>query len=104
MSLDRKKEWNNNFLKKLLYVMLRYPEEYWAQRRFAHMRMKYLEMTLRYRSIVELSTLKADIFMTGSDQVWGPVLTANYDETISCLCKQWSKESFICSKFWKNKF
>ena len=45
MSLDRKKEWNNNFLKKLLYVMLRYPEEYWAQRRFAHMRMKYLEMT-----------------------------------------------------------
>ena len=81
MSLDRKKEWNNNFLKKLLYVMLRYPEEYWAQRRFAHMRMKYLEMTLRYRSIVELSTLKADIFMTGSDQVWGPVLTANYDET-----------------------
>ena len=36
MSLDRKKEWNNNFLKKLLYVMLRYPEEYWAQRRFAH--------------------------------------------------------------------
>jgi len=46
MSLDRKKEWNNNFLKKLLYVMLRYPEEYWAQRRFAHMRMKYLEMTL----------------------------------------------------------
>ena len=81
MSLDRKKEWNNNFLKKLLYVMLRYPEEYWAQRRFAHMRMKYLEMTLRYRSIAELSTLKADIFMTGSDQVWGPVLTANYDET-----------------------
>lgn len=80
VSLDNKKEWNNSLFKRLLYIMLRYPEEYWAQRKFERMRAKYVKMTTRYRSINELSTLKADIFMTGSDQVWGPVLKKNYDE------------------------
>lgn len=78
--LSQKKEWNGNFLKKLLFVCLRFPEEYYAQYRFDRMRKKYLSLTEKYRSTEELKKLKADIFMTGSDQVWGPVITGKYDD------------------------
>lgn len=79
-ALHKKEEWNNNLMKKLLYIAIRYPIEFNAQRKFDRMRKSYLTMTPRYSSLDELKTLKADIFMTGSDQVWGPVLTQKYDE------------------------
>lgn len=44
------------------------------------MRSKYLKLTERCTTLSELSRLKADVFMTGSDQVWGPTLNGKYDE------------------------
>ena len=79
-ALDGKEGWNGNPLKKLAYVALRYPEEKTAEMKFSRMRKKYLKLTGRCRTHEELKRLDADVFMTGSDQVWGPTLNGHYDE------------------------
>lgn len=79
-SIHKKREWNHNFLKKIAYIAIRYPIEMNAQCKFDKMRKKHLNMTARYSSSFALKGLKADIFMTGSDQVWGPLSTQMYDE------------------------
>ena len=78
--LDGKQGWNGNLLKKLVYIALRYPEEKRAEMKFSRMRKKYLKLTGRSRTHEELKQLDADVFMTGSDQVWGPTLNGHYDE------------------------
>lgn len=78
--LNYKKEWSKNLLKRIAYILLRYPEEYKAERKFNTMRSKYLKQTQRFTNIQELSNLTADIFVTGSDQVWGPTLNGKHDE------------------------
>lgn len=79
-ALKSKKEWGNSLIKRILYIILRYPEELIAQIRFNKIRNKYLHLTRRYKTSKDLSTLQADIFMTGSDQVWGPTINGKYDE------------------------
>lgn len=68
-----------NPLKKLAYIAIRYPIEKYAQVRFDGMRAKYLKMTPRCSSHEDLQQLSADVFMTGSDQVWGPMMNGKYD-------------------------
>lgn len=79
-SLNGKQGWNGNPLKKLAYIALRYPEEKKAELKFSRMRKKYLKLTKRCRTHEDLKQLDADVFMTGSDQVWGPTLNGRYDE------------------------
>ena len=79
-SLNGKQGWNGNPLKKLAYIALRYPEEKTAEIKFSRMRKKYLKLTQRCRAHEDLKQLDADVFMTGSDQVWGPTLNGQYDE------------------------
>lgn len=79
-NLNGKRGWNNNPLKKLAYITLRYPEEKAAELKFSRMRKKYLKLTERCSSLTDLKHLDADVFMTGSDQVWGPTLNGRYDE------------------------
>lgn len=79
-SLNGKQGWNGNPLKKLAYIALRYPEEKKAELKFSRMRKKYLKLTGRCRTHEDLRLLDADVFMTGSDQVWGPTLNGRYDE------------------------
>lgn len=69
----------SNPIKKLLYVAIRFPMEWIAQRKFDKMRKASLRLTSRCKDTSDLKRLDADIFMTGSDQVWGPVLTEPYD-------------------------
>lgn len=76
--VSRKKDFSSP-LKKLFYIIIRYPVEKYAQCRFDRMRNRYLKMTKRCTTPEDLSQLKADAFMTGSDQVWGPVITGMYD-------------------------
>ena len=76
--VSRKKDFSSP-LKKLFYIIIRYPVEKYAQCRFDRMRNRYLKMTKRCTTPEDLSRLKADAFMTGSDQVWGPVITGMYD-------------------------
>lgn len=78
--LDGKQGWNGNLLKKLAYIALRYPEEKRAEMKFSRMRKNYLKLTGLCRTHEDLKRLKADMFMTGSDQVWGPTLNGHYDE------------------------
>lgn len=84
-SLNGKQGWNGNPLKKLAYIALRYPEEKKAELKFSRMRKKYLKLTGRCRTHEDLRLLDADVFMTGSDQVWGPTLNGRYDEAYFCL-------------------
>jgi hypothetical protein len=53
---------------------------------FEKERDKYLNLTKRYRSEDELKkdAPKADVYMTGSDQVWGPTEDGTYDASY-CL-------------------
>lgn len=71
--------WMKNPLKRAVYIAMRYPTEVHAQRRFDVMRQQYLRMTERCDTHEKLKGLKADIFMTGSDQVWGPTMCGVYD-------------------------
>lgn len=79
-SLNGKQGWSGNPLKKLAYIAFRYPEEKMAEIKFSQMRRKCLKLTVLCRTHEDLKKLKADIFMTGSDQVWGPTLNGHYDE------------------------
>lgn len=78
-ALRRKKNWTGNLFKKLVYVILRYPDEKIAEMKFGAMRRRYLNLTERCRTLKDLSKLDADTFMTGSDQVWGPLLNGKFD-------------------------
>ena len=78
-SLAGKPSWNGNLLKKMVYIGVRYPEEKWAEMKFDRMRRYYLNMTKRCTSVTDLGRLKADVFMTGSDQVWGPMMNGKPD-------------------------
>ena len=76
--LKTKKKYSNP-LKKLLYAIIRYPIEMFAQKRFDRMRQSWLPLTERYNRLEQLNKLRADAFMTGSDQVWGPTMSGKYD-------------------------
>ena len=104
-ALKLKPNWNKNFFTKLVYCLLRYPEESFAQRVFDIMRKKYLCMTPRYNSIESLSGLDADIYVTGSDQVWGSVITGDYDPAyFLSFANDSSKKIALASSFGKTNF
>ena len=77
--VSQKDNWGNNLIKKIIYILLRYPTEIHAQKQFDKMRQVYLKMTNRISTHQEMQRIRADIFMTGSDQVWGPTITGKYD-------------------------
>ena len=79
--LRTKKSWNSNLLKRLLYVILRYPESKLGELKFQRMRNKYLKKTEKITNYDDLKKLKADVFLTGSDQVWGTMLNGTYDKS-----------------------
>lgn len=80
--LKHKPGWNNNFIKKVLYLSMRQPESIISGKKFEKERTQYLNLSKRYTTIKQLKEKKpkADIYMTGSDQVWGPMGNGSYDE------------------------
>lgn len=94
-----------NPLKKLAYLSIRYPIEKFAQVRFDRMRKKYLKMTSRCSSHVDLEKISADAFITGSDQVWGPMMNGVYDSAyfLQFVGKDSRKLAYAAS-FGKTKF
>lgn len=84
--LKHKPKWNSNPLKRIAYLMLRQPESFVTGKRFAAAQKSYLKLTKRYTTNKQLAEEKpiADVYMTGSDQVWGPVENGEYDSTY-CL-------------------
>ena len=94
-----------NPLKKLAYIAIRYPIEKFALVRFDRMRKKYLKMTSRCSSHVDLKKISADAFITGSDQVWGPMMNGVYDSAyfLQFVGKDARKLAYAAS-FGKTKF
>lgn len=80
--LNEKGNWNKNFFKKVIYIMGREPENLLMYHKFKIMRKKYLVMTERCKNLAQLQSLSSneeEIFMTGSDQVWGPTSSGIYN-------------------------
>ena len=85
-----KENWSNSSLKKALYLAIRQPESIAAGKKFENAQKKYLKLTARYTTAKELKENPpiADVYMTGSDQVWGPVENGSYDD---CYCLSFSE-------------
>lgn len=79
--LASKEQWNCNAMKRVVYLALRQPESIIAGKKFAKMQKEYLHLSEKYTNEEELKKLhpKADIYMTGSDQVWGKLPNGHYD-------------------------
>lgn len=77
--LKNKKNWSSNPIKKILYLMLRQPASVYAGQKFEKMRKEYLKLTHLYETREELinDLPRADAYLTGSDQVWGPMSNGN---------------------------
>lgn len=84
--LKRKPNWYNNIIKRSLYILLRQPETVFAGKKFEKYQHEYLKLSGRYSSIRQLNNNPpiADVYMTGSDQVWGTVANGEYDSSY-CL-------------------
>lgn len=81
VALKKSNRWNKNILMRTIYKLSRYPETVLMEKKFAKFRKQHLNMTKLYSSLQELKDDKpqADIYCTGSDQVWGPISLDNYD-------------------------
>ena len=105
--LKGKPSFSNNFLKRVVYLALRQPESIIAGKRFAKMRKTYLNTTKLYSDIEQMQNDKpqADVYMTGSDQVWGPVMDGTYD---SAYCLSFTADSdcriAFAASFGRTKF
>lgn len=90
--LHGKPRWNSNILLKATYLFFRVPASVIAGLRFEKYRKEYLKLSKRYQSVDELNDKQpsADIYMTGSDQVWGPVADGTYD---SAYCLSFTKSA-----------
>ena len=100
-SLKRKPNWNSNIIKRSIYLSTRQPESILSGKKFERERKKYLRVTRHYGSLYELEAdpPKADVYVTGSDQVWGPVGVGVYDKAycLSFLPTEAKKISYAAS-------
>ncbi|MEY8356622.1 polysaccharide pyruvyl transferase family protein [Lachnospiraceae bacterium 54-53] len=79
--LVKRTVWNKNFVSRMVYRGIQSPKFWIMGRHFEKLRNGAIKTTRTYRSFYELKRDKpnADIFMTGSDQVWGPIGDDVYD-------------------------
>ncbi len=73
--LKKSNKWNKNFLTRLIYRIVQWPDHYICGRAFEKKRNKYLNLSERITDInKEKSKIpNADIYCTGSAQVWGEI-------------------------------
>lgn len=107
--LKGKKHWNKNPIKKLLYLMVRQPENLIMYHKFEKMRKKYLSMDKRCSNTQELKAYYRDhndeCFMTGSDQVWGPISTGTFDPSYFLdFAPKGAKKTAFAASFGKAEF
>lgn len=79
--LQRNQRWNRNMMTRLVYKTLQSPKFYLMGRHFERLRKGTVELTGHYSSLEQLQRdpPAADIYMTGSDQVWGPIGGDEFD-------------------------
>ena len=68
-------------IKRLVYYVLKFPEEQKKYFQFQNMRKKYLKMTTRYSSETEMSEkFNGSILCSGGDQLWGYMPNMHLDD------------------------
>ena len=79
--LKLKPAWNANPIKRAVYLALRVPASIMAGHAFAKARHRLLTLTKPYHSAAQLKAdpPTAEVLLTGSDQVWGPTGSGEYD-------------------------
>lgn len=82
-TLIKGKKWNENILTRAIYKMIQAPNYSKMYKKFEKYRKNFLkESRLEYGSLQELkdNVPEADVYCSGSDQIWGKIGTAEYDE------------------------
>ena len=80
--VERHPRWNRNIITKKIFVCYKNFEFKLAGKKFESMRKEYLNVTsTRYSTLAELQENPpiGDVYMTGSDQVWGFIGNEQYD-------------------------
>lgn len=79
--LVKKTRWNKNFILRFIYKAIQSPKFKLMGKHFEKLRKDAIKTTKIYHDLDELKKDKpvADIYMTGSDQVWGPIGDDIYD-------------------------
>ena len=97
--LKRKEKWNKNALMRTIYLMVRQPACIAAGKRFKSMLHKYLHLSPLYDQESQLidNPPQVDVYMTGSDQGWGPVADGTYDSTYFLSFAKGRKVSYATS-------
>lgn len=80
--LKKSNKWNKNILTRQAYRILQFPNFIIQYNNFKKYRAEILKQTREYNTIDDLreNLPDADIFCTGSDQVWGEIGNVAYDE------------------------
>jgi hypothetical protein len=80
-SLKANKKWNKNLFKKIFYLLTHWVENVFVESKFSLMRKKTLIMTRKFTNVNALSKASpdAEIYLAGSDQLWGPLLNGKLD-------------------------
>lgn len=103
-SLRSKPQFMSTPVKRLAYIAAMYPEINIAERKFDNMRRQHLNLTDTYGSSEELSNLSADVFLTGSDQVWGPMMNGLPDEAYFLAFVRQGKRGAYAASFGRTNF
>lgn len=79
--LVKKTKWNKNAILRMIYAATQSPKFYLMGKHFENLRDGVIKTTKMYHSIDELKEDKpqADMYMTGSDQVWGAIGNDPFD-------------------------
>lgn len=83
-TLLKGKKWDKNILTRSVYLMLQYYNYKRQFDRFSEFRKNFINLSNKqYETQFELERdlPEADIYCTGSDQVWGPIGTDEYDSS-----------------------
>lgn len=82
-TLIKGKKWDKNIITRTIYKMIQEPNYTKMYRRFEKYRKNFLkESRIEYGSLQELrdNVPEADVYCSGSDQIWGKIGTVEYDE------------------------
>lgn len=82
-SLVKGKKWDKNFFLRFLYIAIQKPNYMKMYKKFEKYRKNFLKETpIEYGNLEELreNIPVADVYCSGSDQIWGKIGTSSYDK------------------------
>ena len=105
-SMIKGKKWEKNFFLKFIYYIIQMPNYSKMYRKFEEYRKGFLNLTpINYNSLRELIAKPpiADVFISGSDQIWGNIGTDDFDPTYFLEFVNNNKCIAYSSSFGKNE-